>query len=190
MRMRKRKNLAPRMEACSAYMEAEPQAWKGRWHERFGREGDIQLEIGCGKGAFVTKMAALHPDRLFVAVERVESVLVLAMEKAKAMELPNVIFLSANADCLADVFAPEEVARIYLNFSDTWPHSKQKKRRLTHAKFLRVYQQFLQEDGEFCFKTDNRGLFEDSKHPISTIFVPNTPFGVTEPQKRSQIHYT
>ena len=162
MRMRKRKNLAPRMEACSAYMEANPQDWKGRWHERFGREGDIQLEIGCGKGAFVTKMAQQHPDRLFVAVERVESVLVLAMEKAKALELPNVIFLSANADCLADVFAPEEVARIYLNFSDPWPHSKQKKRRLTHANFLRVYQQFLQEDGEICFKTDNRGLFEDS----------------------------
>lgn len=162
MRMRKRKNLAPRMAACGEYLETEPQKWKGRWQQRMPQPGTVNLEIGCGKGAFVTQMAQQHPEELFVAVEREESVLVLAMEKAKGAGLQNVIFLSAFAERLEEMFAPDEVSRIYLNFSDPWPHKKQNKRRLTHGNFLKIYMGFLKENGEICFKTDNRGLFEDS----------------------------
>lgn len=162
MRMRKKKNLEPRMAACGQWLEQDPQSWRGRWNRRAEGASTVELEIGCGKGAFVTQMAQQHPDRLFVAVERVESALVVALEKAKAAGLTNVVFLSANAEHLAEVFAPGEVSRIYLNFSDPWPNKKQNKRRLTHENFLKIYQSFLREDGEICFKTDNRRLFEDS----------------------------
>jgi len=162
MRMRKKKNLIPRMEACADYLVSDPQQWKGRWHERFGHDGSIHLEIGCGKGKFITEMAQANPDTLFIAVERVESVLLLALEKAKALQLSNLLFLSTDAALLDEVFAADEIDRVYLNFSDPWPPKKQWKRRLSHRNMLKIYDGFLAPGGEIQMKTDNRGLFEFS----------------------------
>lgn len=164
MRMRKKKNLDRRMDACGALLISQPEALKGSWRTSLGASEDavLNLEIGCGKGSFITEMARQNPNQLFLAVERVESVLLMAMEKVKAAELRNVRFLSTDAFLLGDVFAKDEVSRIYLNFSDPWPPRRQHKRRLTHPTFLAVYDGFLEPYGEICFKSDNRRLFEDS----------------------------
>ena len=162
MRMRKKKNCASRMEACADIWVREPQKNKGQWQRIFGNDKPIHIEIGCGKGGFVTGMAQLHPDVNFIAVEKVPDVMVMAMEKAKALGLTNVLFADLDAQCLPELFEKGEIKRIYLNFSDPWKKSKQAKRRLTHKNFLDLYKQVLNEGDYIWFKTDNRSLFEFS----------------------------
>ena len=159
MRMRKRNNLEPRMEACASVWIQDPETRRGIWRALMPEASALHLEIGCGKGKFTVEMAALHPDILFLAVERVKEALVLAMEKALAMGLKNVFFLSVDAAELEQLFVPGEVDRIYLNFCDPWPRSKNAKRRLTYHTFLEKYRTVLRPDGEIHFKTDNAGLF-------------------------------
>ncbi len=162
--MRKKKNLTGRMAACESVRELEPEQWKGKWRQRFGAAENavLNVEIGCGKGGFIVQMARQNPEQLFVAVEREENALLMAMEKAQKESQDNLLFLSYDAARLDLVFDAEEADRIYLNFSDPWPPKRQHKRRLTHPAFLTVYGRFLKERGELCFKTDNRRLFEDS----------------------------
>lgn len=162
MRMRRKKNLDLRIEQCSEIMVKNPAAHKGSWRALFGREGELHLEIGCGKGDFILESARRNPDIMFVAVEKYQNVLLLAMEKLLASGLKNVLFIDADAANLADVFDKDEVDRIYLNFSDPWPPKKRHKRRLTHPNLLAVYDKFLKTQGEIHQKTDNTGLFEFS----------------------------
>lgn len=159
MRMRKRNNLEPRMEACRSVWIQEPQSLHGNWRSLLPDAQALHLEIGCGKGKFTVEMAALYPEVLFIAVERVKEALVLAMEKALTMGLRNVYFLSVDAQELDQLFAPGEADRIYLNFCDPWPRSKNAKRRLTYHSFLEKYRAVLRPEGEIHFKTDNAGLF-------------------------------
>lgn len=121
MRMRKKKNLIPRMERCAAVQEKDPYAMRGRWREWLTPDCALCLEIGCGKGTFTVETAAAHPDQLFVAVERVADCLLLAMEKGMRQELHNVVFVCDDAAQLGDMFAPGEVDRMYINFCDPWP---------------------------------------------------------------------
>ena len=162
MRMRKKKNCAERMERCSGIWIKNPADYKGRWRELFKNDNPIHIEIGCGKGSFVAGMAKMYPDINFIAIEKVEDVIVMAMEKAAAAELENVIFADIDAQVLADIFEKGEISRIYLNFSDPWKKNKQAKRRLTHKNFLDKYKQVLNEGDYIWFKTDNRKLFEFS----------------------------
>ena len=159
MRMRKRNHLEPRMEACTTVWVRDPEARRGSWRNLMPAAGELHLEIGCGKGKFTVEMAEQHPDVLFIAVERVREAMVLAMEKAISMGLKNVFFLSVDAAELDQLFAPGEANRIYLNFCDPWPRSKNAKRRLTYHSFLEKYRTVLRPDGEIHFKTDNAGLF-------------------------------
>jgi len=161
MRMRKKKNLIPRMERCSALWVREPEALRGRWLSR-GAYGRLHLEIGCGKGKFTAQTARAAADVLLVGVERVPEAMVVAMERALAMELTNLLFLDMDAAHLGEVFAPGEVERIYLNFSDPWPGKRHAKRRLTSPGFLHLYKQLLKPGGEVHLKTDNVGLFDYS----------------------------
>ena len=162
MRMRKKKNLDARWERCARYLVESPEDMKGKWKEIFGNGNEIHLEIGCGKGGFITGMAEKYPDVNFIAVEKVRDVMVMAMEKASAAELENVVFMDMDAEKIEDVFEKGEVSRIYLNFSDPWKKNKQAKRRLTHKRFLDRYKNVLPEGGYVWFKTDNRALFEFS----------------------------
>lgn len=166
MRMRKKKNLDTRFAACSNVMVNEPEQMKGKWRELFNNNNPINIEIGCGKGRFIMELAKRNPDINFVAIEREEGALIMATEKARELELLNLKFLSFDAIELANVFAPEEVDRVYLNFSDPWPPNRQRRRRLTHADYLDVYDAILKKEGDICFKTDNQRLFEWS---ISSI---------------------
>jgi tRNA (guanine-N7-)-methyltransferase len=147
------------MEACTSVWIRDPEARRGNWRALMPEAEALHLEIGCGKGKFTAEMAALHPKVLFLAVERVREALVLAMEKAVNMGLKNVFFLAVDAANLEQYFAPGEVDRIYLNFCDPWPRSKNAKRRLTYHTFLEKYRTVLRPGGEIHFKTDNAGLF-------------------------------
>lgn len=160
MRMRKKKNLAPRMERCDDLWIREPEEYKGKWRTLMPDCRELRLELGCGKGGFTVKTAQAEPDVLFIAVERVPDAMVIAMERAEQAELRNVYFVDADAARLPEYFEPGEVDRIYLNFSDPWPSNRHAKRRLTHPDFLNKYAWVLKDRGEVHFKTDNHDLFE------------------------------
>jgi len=161
MRMRKKKNLETRIAACGELLIEKPENLKGGWdHLSGGRP--IWLEIGCGKGAFSVACSGGNPDRYIVAVERQRNVLVLALEKAKEAERKNLRFLSMDAARLGEVFGPGEVQRIFLNFSDPWPGSRNAKRRLTYGRMLDLYADILEEEGTIQLKSDNDRFFEYS----------------------------
>ena len=162
MRMRKKKNLIPRMERCGDRLIREPYSMPGKWRELMPQARELRLELGCGKGRFTLGTAQAEPDVLFIAVELVPDAMVVAMERCVNAGLTNVFFVDANADQLPQFFAPGEVDRIYLNFSDPWPSNRHAKRRLTHGNFLRLYRQVLNMCGQIHFKTDNQPLFEFS----------------------------
>ncbi len=166
MRMRRKKNLIPRMERCEACWVREPAAMRGKWASLMPGAREIHLEIGCGKGRFTVETAKANPDVLFLAIEKVADAMVIAMERAQKEELANVFFLEIDAAKLSDIFAAGEINRIYLNFSDPWPSKGHAKRRLTHGNFLRRYREVLSENGALHIKTDNNPLFEFSLEEI------------------------
>ncbi|MGI6577670.1 MAG: tRNA (guanosine(46)-N7)-methyltransferase TrmB [Eubacteriales bacterium] len=161
MRMRKKKNLTQRMERVKSLLVEDPEKISGSW-DSLSSKRPIHLEIGCGKGKFITETAAADPDNFFVGLEKVADVLVMAMEKVSQTNLSNVLFIRGDANMLENYFSPGEVAKIYLNFSDPWPAKRHQKRRLTSEGFLSIYRKILAKDGIVCLKTDNRGLFEFS----------------------------
>ncbi|MBR1743778.1 MAG: tRNA (guanosine(46)-N7)-methyltransferase TrmB [Lachnospiraceae bacterium] len=142
---------------------ADAEQFKGNWQkEIFGNFNPIHLEIGMGKGQFLIKMAALHPEINFIGIEKYSSVLVRAVEKLDALKLGNIRFLRMDAEDLEDFFSAGEIEKIYLNFSDPWPKVRHAKRRLTSAHFLEKYEYILVKNGLIQFKTDNRPLFDFS----------------------------
>ena len=162
MRMRKKKNCDVRMERCSNIWIKNPEEKKGKWSQVFGNDNPIHIEIGCGKGNFILGMARMYPNINFIGIEKVEDVIVMAMEKVTAAELTNVLFMDMDAERIEEFFTKGEIERIYLNFSDPWKKKKQAKRRLTHKNFLDKYKNVLNEGDYIFFKTDNRPLFEFS----------------------------
>ena len=148
--------------AESSYVipEKDMRSYRGRWHEVFGNANPIDLEIGMGKGQFLMELSEKNPFRNYIGVEKYSSVLIRAIEKRSAREdLTNLYFLRMEAEYLPEVFGPEEISRIYLNFSDPWPKDRHAHRRLPGRVFLARYEQFLCADGQIEFKTDNQDLF-------------------------------
>ena len=162
MRMRKMRNLEPRMEACGAYRVAEPAAMKVAWRSLKPDCTALWVEVGCGKGKFTAETAQANPDVLLIAVERCREAMVVAMEKAKAMGLTNVFYIDMDVANIEEIFAGEEIDRLFINFPDPWPRKKNAKRRLTHRGFLDKDCRVVRQGGEFHFKTDNAPLFEFS----------------------------
>ena len=140
-----------------------PEDFKGKWHEVFGNNNPVHIEVGTGKGQFVIGMARQNPDINYIGIELFDSVIVCALEKIVEAEKPsNLRLLKVNGADLEKYFAKGDVSRVYLNFSDPWPKMRHAKRRLTHGVFLSIYERILIDNGEVHFKTDNRGLFEYS----------------------------
>ncbi len=162
MRMRRMKNLIPRMENCSDYRVAEPAALRGNWRSLKPDCTALWVEVGCGKGKFTAETAEANPNVLLIAVERCREAMVVAMEKAKAMGLKNVFFIDMDVAGMEEIFATDEIDRLFINFPDPWPRKKNAKRRLTHRGFLYKYCRTVRPDGEIHFKTDNAPLFEFS----------------------------
>lgn len=146
--------------ADSAYVVHEEQTCPGRWREIFGDDHPVHIEIGMGKGKFIHTMARLHPEINYIGIEKYSSVLLRAIQKMEEEELPNLRFIRMDAEDITQVFAPGEVDRIYLNFSDPWPKDRHAKRRLPSRQFLARYDVILKAEGWLEFKTDNRELFD------------------------------
>ena len=152
--------------ADSIYCIKEPELQKGLWQELFPTRQPLHIEIGMGKGRFIMELAAAHPDINYIGIERYSSVLLRALQKMELTPLPNLKFICMDAADVTEVFAPEEVARIYLNFSDPWPKDRHAKRRLTSSRFLWLYDQILADGGIVEFKTDNQPLFDFSLESV------------------------
>lgn len=158
--MRKKPNLLPRMERCADVQIRQPEALRGRWAEAFPAYRELRLELGCGKGRFTCEQALREPETLLLALEKVPDAMVVAMERVTDQGISNVRFLDRDAALLPELFCPGEVARLYINFPDPWPKTKQFKRRLTAPAFLDLYKALLPAGGEVWFKTDNGPLFD------------------------------
>lgn len=139
----------------------------GKWHEKFGNNNPIYMEVGTGKGQFITTLAELNPDKNFIAMEIKEEVLLHAVYKAKEKGLTNILFIWGDVKMISEYFNEKELSRIYINFCDPWPKNRWEKRRLTHSDFLNIYRKLLDENGEIHFKTDNEKLFEFSLNEIA-----------------------
>ena len=162
MRMRRMKNLESRMEKCAALRITDPAVLKGNWRSLKEDAAALWVEVGCGKGKFTAETAQANPDVLLIAVERCREAMVVAMEKAQAMNLKNVFYIDMDVANIEEIFAGSEIDRLFINFPDPWPRKKNAKRRLTHRGFLDKYCRVIKEGGKIHYKTDNAPLFEFS----------------------------
>jgi tRNA (guanine-N7-)-methyltransferase len=175
MRLRGKKNIREALERQPDLVVLEPQNWRGRWHEFFGNDHPIHVELGMGKGQFISRMSGNHPDINYIGMDIYDELLRRGSEKARAVwkekghegNVPNLALVRGNVEFLELMFEPGELSRVYLNFSDPWPKSKHARRRLTHPRFLMKYKQALNETGEIHFKTDSLTLFEFSLNSFS-----------------------
>lgn len=171
MRLRNIPRAEGVLEACKEVVK-NPAGQKSRWHELFQNQNPVHIEIGMGKGQFLLTLAERNPDINYIGIERYSSVLLRAVEKFQLLsESPkgapsNIRFLCMDARDLPEVFAPGEIEKIYLNFSDPWPKARHAKRRLTSRQFLSRYEKILVRNGKVEFKTDNRELFEFSLEEV------------------------
>lgn len=175
MRLRGRKNIREGLEQQPDLVVLEPQEMKGKWHEFFGNDNPIYVELGMGKGQFISRNALNNPDINFIGMDMYDELLRRGAEKARTLfasekgmdDVPNLALVRGNVEQLELMFEPGELTRIYLNFSDPWPKAKHARRRLTHPRFLEKYRTALNEKGEIHFKTDSLSLFEFSLNSFS-----------------------
>lgn len=169
MRIRYKKWARPELEASKFY-EDEPEKWKGKWKEHFKNPNQpFMLELGCGKGQFISKLAIENQNINYLAIDLVDAMLGLAKrnieeeyEKAKK-EPENVMLTRFDIERIGLILEKEDkVQRIYINFCNPWPKGKHRKKRLTHIRQLEKYKEFLKENAKIYFKTDDDGLFESS----------------------------
>ena len=152
--------------AENEFVVHEPEQYKGKWHEVFGNNNPIYIEVGMGKGRFITDLAIANPDINYIGIEKYSSVLIRAIEKRQELDISNLMFIRMDAENICDVFEKDEIKKIYLNFSDPWPKDRHAKRRLTSKEFFARYDKILVSDGVVEFKTDNRPLFDFSLEQV------------------------
>ena len=149
------------MIANNPFVIQDPNSMQGCFYKVFGNESKpIHLEIGCGKGRFITTLASMHPQICYIGIENHSTVLLKSVKKLEDRDIPNLRFILMDAMGIQEVFAPGEVDRIYLNFSDPWPKDRHAKRRLPSRQFLARFSAILKPEGMIEFKTDNRELFD------------------------------
>lgn len=170
MRIRRRPWAKQELEEAKFYID-DPTVNKGKWLELFeSKKAPLHLEIGCGKGSFIAKLASIHPENNYIAADMIEAMLGLSKRNIEKeyqeneKEINNLYLIRMNAERILDVFDENDtVQRIYINFCNPWPRGKHKKRRLTHTRQLENYKKFIdKENGEIYFKTDDDELFEES----------------------------
>lgn len=165
MRLRKIKG-ADEAVAASPYVIHEDLEAPNDWHKIFNNDHPLHVEIGMGKGRFLMELAKTNPQINYIGIERYTSVLIKAIKKMEAAPLPNLYFMCVDAANLEQFFAPGDVMRIYLNFSDPWPKDRHARRRLTSVEYLKRYDTILSPSGQLDFKTDNESLFDFSLESI------------------------
>ncbi len=168
MRIRCKPWAKPELDACDFCMN-EPDSLKNHWYEQFSKKQPLYIEMGCGKGGFISQAASSMPDKNFIALDIKNEMLVLAKRKIedayekKGITKDNIRIAIKNISNISQSFGEEDKAdRIYINFCNPWPRGKHKKRRLTHPRQLEQYRTFLKDGGEIWFKTDDSPLFFES----------------------------
>ena len=174
MRMRRKRNLEARVEACGHILLARGKPCRNLkeaaetfralldFRAVFGNDRPVELEVGCGNGGFIAELARRAPQKNYLAVELCTNVALTAMERIVKEGIPNVRFLNIPAEILACYIPPHSVERIYLNFSTPLPEAGRERQRLTSDRFLAIYKTLLKEGGEIVQKTDSAPFFEYS----------------------------
>lgn len=162
MRLRKKWWARPELENDKKVV-IRPMEKKGLWKDEFKNSNPIHLELGCGRGQFISSKAKENPDVNYIAVDLKDEVLIYALKKVNEAEVENVRLIPMNISFISEVFDKDEVSKIYINFCNPWPKDRHKKRRLTHTKFLTEYKKFLKPESEIWFKTDDTELFDESQ---------------------------
>lgn len=168
MRIRFKPWARPELEASKFYID-NPEDYKGKWRTLFKENKPLHLELGCGKGSFISSLAIRHPEVNYVAIDLVDAMLGLAKRNIEAVygeanrEIDNVYLTRYDIERVLNIFDKEDnIERIYINFCNPWPRGKHHKKRLTHTRQLEKYREFLKDNGEIYFKTDDDALFSDS----------------------------
>ncbi len=169
MRIRYKKWARPELEASRFYID-NPEKMKGKWKESFkNTENPIHLELGCGKGQFISNLASNNLDVNYIAIDLVDAMLGLAKRNVeqiyqeKKIEPDNIILTRFDIERILMILDEKDnIQRIYINFCNPWPKGKHRKKRLTHTRQLEKYRQFLNKEGEIYFKTDDDDLFNSS----------------------------
>lgn len=176
MRLRGRKGIRESLESQPELVVLDATPHRGKWREFFGNDNPIYAELGMGKGRFISEMSYRNPHINFIGVDMYDELLRRGSEKARAIwaqkgveSPPNLALLRANIEGIETMFAPGELERIHLNFSDPWPKAKHARRRLTHSRFVEKYIEILNERGEIHFKTDSQSLFEFSLNSFADM---------------------
>lgn len=161
MRLRKKWWAKPELEKDPKVIFT-PSEFKGRWQEFFGNNYPIHLELGCGRGSFITQLAEINKNINYIAIDIHNELLVYVLRKVNEKNLDNIKIIPTYIENIEDVFGPEEIEEIYINFCNPWPNKRHHKRRLTHPNFLRIYKTILKNESQVWFKTDDDNLFTDS----------------------------
>ena len=169
MRIRYKKWARPELEASEFYID-NPEEYKGKWNKLFKNgEQPIHLELGCGKGQFISQLAVQNSDTNYIAIDLVDAMLGLAKRNVEQLyqeqnkEVDNVILTRFDIERITLILGEKDnIKRIYINFCNPWPKGKHRKKRLTHTRQLEKYRTFLSKDGEIYFKTDDDDLFNAS----------------------------
>ncbi len=168
MRIRFKAWARPELEASKFYID-NPEDYKGKWRSLFNENNPIHLELGCGKGNFISKLAVSHPHTNYIAIDLVDAMLGLAKRNIETLyneeqkEINNIYITRYDIERILNIFdASDKIERIYINFCNPWPRGKHHKKRLTHIRQLEKYREFLVNNGEIYFKTDDDNLFRDS----------------------------
>lgn len=168
MRMRGKPWARPELAKCEFYFE-NPQENIGKWNTYFKKQQPLHMELGCGKGTYISQLASSTPEINYIAVDIKSEVLVLAKRKIeeeyekKKLPFDNIALVTQDIERIFFMMSPaDQVERIYINFCNPWPKPKHYKKRLTHVRQLEKYKEFLAPDGEIHFKTDDDKLFYDS----------------------------
>ena len=164
MRLRKKPQTLEKLENFSDFVTVEKidSSRAGNWQKIFGNENPLHVELGTGKGDFICAMAEKNPQINFVGIEMEAEVVLKAARKIDEKNLSNVKIIVFNVNQIEEIFAENEIDRLYINFCDPWPKKRHAKRRLTYITFLQKYKKILKSAGEIHFKTDNRALFDFS----------------------------
>lgn len=167
MRLRKRPWINEAIKNFSDFVLTKDQNLgeerRGTWRKMFENpNSELHVELGTGKGDFISQLAQRNPDINYLGFELQQDVIYTAAKKIRELKLQNVRLIVFDINLIDKIFAEHEIDRIYLNFCDPWPKKRHAKRRLTHEIFLQKYQQLLKPHGAIFFKTDNRGLFDFS----------------------------
>ena len=167
MRIRRKKNTEEKLKNFSDFVILENigEDFKNNWRKIFDENNlsrKLFVELGTGKGDFITQLAEKNPEINFLGLEMEREVILKAARKIQEKNLENVRLALFDINKISEIFAENEIDRIYINFCDPWPKNRHAKRRLTHINFLEMYKKILKNGGEIHFKTDNRGLFDFS----------------------------